>query len=106
MWTGRWTSASPGIKEEKAGLAPAPDMAPAHTPALAQSPPHHTASPALAPATGYPAFPESIVFSGPPPTTSSDILYDSINMSHAYPALTSSIGEWPHPARPHQLQCL
>ena len=96
MWTGRWTSTSPGIKEEKVVqgvVAPPADMAPTTiTPALTQSPPNQTSSPATL-ATSYPSFPESIVFSNPPPTTSTDILYDSINMSHAYPTLTSSLGE-------------
>ena len=95
MWTGRWTSSSPGIKEEKAagglGLPHSTDLAPAHTPAHTQSPPNHAPSPALT--SSYPSFPESIVFSNPPPTTGSDILYDSINMSHAYPTLTSSLGK-------------
>ena len=98
MWTGRWTSTSPGIKEEKTqGLVPVPppaDMvAPNHAPAVTLSPPNHAPSPATL-ATSYPSFPETI-FSNPPPTTSSDILYDSINMSHAYPTLTSSLGKTP-----------
>ena len=98
MWTGRWTSTSPGIKEEKVvqGVVAPPSDNMANTttitPALTQSPPNQTSSPATL-ATSYPSFPESIVFSNPPPTTSTDILYDSINMSHAYPTLTSSLGE-------------
>ena len=62
---------------------------------LTHSPPNQTSSPAtLATSHVYPSFPESIVFSNPSPTTSADILYDSINMSHAYPTLTSSLGEF------------
>ena len=75
-------------------VAPPSDMVPTTiTPALTQSPPNQTSSPATL-ATSYPSFPESIVFTNPPPSsTSTDILYDSINMSHAYPTLTSSLGE-------------
>ena len=99
MWTGRWTSTSPGIKEEKVvqGVVAPPSDNMANTttitPALTQSPPNQTSSPSTL-ATSYPSFPESIVFTNPPPSsTSTDILYDSINMSHAYPTLTSSLGE-------------
>ena len=112
MWTGRWTSTSPGIKEEKVvqGVVSAPppsDMvAPTTiTPALTQSPPNQTSSPATLATSVYPSFPESIVFSNPPPTTSTDILYDSINMSHAYPTLTSSLGECFPLFSDHFLRC-
>ena len=50
MWTGRGTSTSPGIKEEKVVqgvVAPPSDMANTTTitPALTQSPPNQTSSP-------------------------------------------------------------
>merc|ERR1711892_1633481 len=52
----------------------------------------------------YPAtFPESIVFTHPT-TTTSDILYDSINMSQAYPTLTSSLGGTLTPLTPLSMQ--
>jgi len=109
MWTGRWTSTSPGIKEEKVVqgvVAPPSDMANTTTitPALTQSPPNQTSSPSTL-ATSYPSFPESIVFTNPPPSsTSTDILYDSINMSHAYPTLTSSLGGSLTPLTPLTMQ--
>ena len=98
MWTGRWTSASPSIKEEKAPAVPAAHQG------------HQTPGPEIPGAPGqtgqgspgsgqspYPAtFHDTIVFShAQPTTTSSDILYDSINISQAYPSLTPSLGKCP-----------
>ena len=52
-----------------------------------QHPAAHLSSP-------YPAtFHETIVLNQPT-TTSADILYDSINISQAYPTLTSSLGKY------------
>ena len=102
MWTGRWTSASPSIKEEKAPAVPAAHQAhPGHqTPGPVTEIPGPPGQPGQqgSPGSGqspYPAtFHDTIVFShAQPTTTSSDILYDSINISQAYPSLTSSLGK-------------
>ena len=102
MWTGRWTqgSASPSIKEEKVTASAVPAAHQGH-----QTPGPVTELPPGAPQQGspgsgqspYPAtFHDTIVFShAQPTTTSSDILYDSINISQAYPSLTSSLGKCP-----------
>ena len=72
----RWTSSPTSIKEEKMGQLTD----------LSSLPPPSNASPYPPPA----PFPgEPLPFSTPP-TTSTDILYDS--MSQAYPVLSSSIG--------------
>ena len=100
MWTGRWTSASPSIKEEKAPAVPAAHQAhPGHqTPGpvteIQPGQPGQQGSPGSG-QSPYPAtFHDTIVFShAQPTTTSSDILYDSINISQAYPSLTSSLGK-------------
>ena len=94
MWTGRWTTSSPNIKEEKSVSHPVTDLPPAQPghPAPHSASPNNTQPPANL-GSPYPAsFPDTIVFTQPT-TTSSDILYESINMSQAYPTLTSSLGE-------------
>ena len=99
MWTGRWTSASPSIKEEKAPAVPATH--PGHqTPGPVTELPGPGQGQQGSPGSGqspYPAtFHDTIVFSHAQPTTpSSDILSDSITISQAYPALTSSLGKCP-----------
>ena len=98
MWTGRWTTSSPNIKEEKAPVNhPVTELPPAQAGHHPPPPPPHSGSPNHPQSTNlgspYPAtFPETIVFTQPT-TTSSDILYESINMSQAYPTLTSSLGK-------------
>jgi len=103
MWTGRWTTSSPNIKEEKASVNHGmPEMPSQNHPPHSQSP-VNTASPVNI-SSPYPAtFPESIVFTHPT-TTTSDILYDSINMSQAYPTLTSSLGGTLTPLTPLSMQ--
>ena len=92
MWTGRWTTSSPNIKEEKSH--PVTELPPGHQPPHPGHPgtPPNNQSPHLT--SPYPPapFPDTVVFTQPT-TTSSDILYDSINISQAYPTLTSSLGE-------------
>jgi len=62
-----------------------------------QHPAAHLSSP-------YPAtFHETIVLNQPT-TTSADILYDSINISQAYPTLTSSLGGTLTPLTPISMQ--
>ena len=90
MWSGRWTqgAASPSIKEEKAPASAHQTPAP-----VTELPPGGgQGSPGSGP---YPAtFHDTIVFShAGPTTTSSDILYDSINIAQAYPSLTTSLGK-------------
>ena len=101
MWTGRWTTSSPNIKEEKTVTHPGtelPQPQPGH-PAPHSASPNNTQPPANL-GSPYPAsFPDTIVFTQPT-TTSSDILYESINMSQAYPTLTSSLGELQVPTFP------
>ena len=99
MWTGRWTTSSPNIKEEKTSVNhPVPELPPpqpGHPAPHSGSPNHNQPTPANI-GSPYPAtFPETIVFTQPT-TTSSDILYESINMSQAYPTLTSSLGKCQH----------
>ena len=95
MWTGRWTTSSPNIKEEKTTNShPVTELPPGQP----QHPPTHPGSPGSNQSphltSTYPAtFNETIVFSSQPTTTSSDILYDSINISQAYPTLSSSLGK-------------
>jgi len=103
MWTGRWTTSSPNIKEEKSSVNHAlPELSSQTHPPHSQSP-VNTASPVNI-SSPYPAtFPESIVFTHPT-TTTSDILYDSINMSQAYPTLTSSLGGTLTPLTPLSMQ--
>ena len=94
MWTGRWTTSSPNIKEEKTQGGPHPvTELPSHPPAQHPgSPGHNNQSPHIT--SPYPTtFHDTIVFASQPTTTSSDILYDSINISQAYPTLTSSLGK-------------
>ena len=94
MWTGRWTTSSPSIKEEKSSsghTAAMPELTGPQQPAHSHSPGNSAASPPNI-SSPYPAtFPESIAYTQPT-TTTADILYDSINMSQAYPTLSSSIG--------------
>jgi len=105
MWTGRWTTSSPNIKEEKTVSHPGtelPQPQPGH-PAPHSASPNNTQPPANL-GSPYPAsFPDTIVFTQPT-TTSSDILYESINMSQAYPTLTSSLGGTLTPLTPLPMQ--
>ena len=94
MWSGKWSAVAPSVnvKEEKCGavhnpLADLSTQAPAHS----QSP-SNTGSPATIGSPYPPSFPDGVVFTNTT-TASSDLLYDSINMSQTYPALSSSLGK-------------
>ena len=88
MWTGRWTTSSPNIKEEKSH--PVTELPPGHQPPHPGTPPNNQSPHLTSPYPPAP-FPDTVVFTQPT-TSSSDILYDSINISQAYPTLTSSLG--------------
>lgn len=94
MWSGKWSGVAPSVnvKEEKCGsghnpLADLSSQAPAHS----QSP-SNTGSPATIGSPYPPSFPDGVVFTNTTTPSSSDLLYDSINMSQTYPALSSSLG--------------
>ena len=97
MWTGKWSTNSPAVKEEKSVPSlhnPLGDLTSqaAGGPGHSQSP-SNTGSPATIGSPYPPSFPDGVVFTNTT-TTSADLLYDSINMTQAYPTgLTTSLGE-------------
>ena len=99
MWTGKWSTNSPAVKEEKSVPSlhnPLGDLTSggpgAGGPGHSQSP-SNTGSPATIGSPYPPSFPDGVVFTNTT-TTSADLLYDSINMTQAYPTgLTTSLGQ-------------